>query len=373
MLTLFRANALRTFVAALLAVVALRSAATGLRDNAYSNDELGFSMALPAELADAGWHIFLEDPDEYDTYDEFAVVFEGPNSAGLVVHVEELPEPMSLDTYLGAYLLMLSIFAEDWVEESTTPVDVNGVEGYELVGTLTDEIPMHVVAYVFLTETHVFEMIGEARDPVPFPLEEFRAIVDTFVLGVPTVAIRSAATGLRGNAYSNDELEFSMALPAELADAGWHIFLEDPDEYDTYDEFAVVFEGPNSAGLVVHVEELPEPMSLDTYLGAYLLMLSIFAEDWVEESTTPVDVNGVEGYELVGTLTDEIPMHVVAYVFLTETHVFEMIGEARDPVPFPLEEFRAIVDTFVLGVPTVTDVSPAAASLTQWAKLKAVR
>ena len=204
MVTVFRANALRTFLAALLAVVAIvlgggcdgepdpvlddgydetRNAATGLRGNAYSNDELGFSMALPAELADAGWHIFLEDPDEDDTYDEFGVVFEGPNSAGLVVHVEELSEPMSLDTYLDEYLLMISIEAEDWVEESTTPVDVNGVEGYEVVGALTDEgIPMHVVAYVFLTETHVFEMGGEAHDPDPFPLEEFRAIVDTFVL-----------------------------------------------------------------------------------------------------------------------------------------------------------------------------------------------
>jgi hypothetical protein len=193
LLTLFRSNALRTFVAALLAVVALRSAATGLRDNAYSNDELGFSMALPAELADAGWHIFLEDPDEDDTYDEFAVVFEGPDFENLdppylVVHVEELSEPMSLDTDLDAYLLMISFFAEDWVEESTTPVDVNGVEGYEVVGTKTDGgIPMHVVAYVFLTETHVLLMLGEAHDPVPFPLEEFRAIVDTFVLGVPTV------------------------------------------------------------------------------------------------------------------------------------------------------------------------------------------
>ncbi len=186
MLTLFRANALRTFVAALLAVVALRSAATGLRDNAYSNDELGFSMALPAELADAGWMVYT-DPE----FPEFGyVVFVGPEDERyLEVYVDELSEPVSLDAYLDAKLLIMN-----WVEESTTPVDVNGVEGYEVVATMTDEgIPTRIVEYVFLTETHVFEMQGEAHDPVPFPLEEFRAIVDTFVLGVPTVTDVSPA------------------------------------------------------------------------------------------------------------------------------------------------------------------------------------
>jgi hypothetical protein len=126
LLTLFRANALRTFVAALLAVVALRSAATGLRDNAYSNHEVGFSMALPAELADAGWMVYT-DPE----FPEFGyVVFVGPEDERfLEVYVDELSEPVSLDAYLDAKLLIMN-----WVEESTTPVDVNGVEGYEVVG-----------------------------------------------------------------------------------------------------------------------------------------------------------------------------------------------------------------------------------------------
>ena len=193
-------------------------------------------------------------------------------------------------------------------------------------------------------------------------------LLGAFCLALTLGAARSGmATGISGNVYTNDEFGFTIGLPSELVDAGWRIF----DEGTGLGY--VVFEGPAIETITVYVEELVEEVPLDAFLEISVFIFPLVFEEWVEESTLLIDVNGREGYELVYTaLVANIPTRAVEYMFVTETHSFTMSGIfLGDPFPFPLAEFRAILGTFVIG--NATDVSPAGSALTQWATLKAGR
>ncbi len=175
------------------------------------------------------------------------------------------------------------------------------------------------------------------------------------------------ATGIADNVYTNDELDFTIGLPQELVDAGWQALPGDPGL--SY----VVFEGPQVETITVYVEELVEAVPLDDFLEISVFIFPLVFEEWVEESTLLIDVNGREGYEVVYTMTiAEIPTRAVEYMFVTDTHSFTMSGLfLGDPFPFPLNEFRSILGTFHIGVPA--DVEPAGSALTSWGRLKARR
>ena len=182
-----------------------------------------------------------------------------------------------------------------------------------------------------------------------------------------TVASRSTATGIDGAVYTNDALQFTIGLPQELADAGWQVLPGDPGL--SY----VVFEGPQIETITVYVEPLLEPVPLDDFLDISLIIFPLVFEDWAAESVLLLDVNGREGYEVVYTMTvADIPTRAVEYMFVTDTHSFTMSGIfLGDPFPLPLNEFRSILGTFVIGAPT--DVDPAGSALTSWGRLKARR
>lgn len=171
--------ALSALCLALAFGAARASYATGIVDDVYTNDEFGFTIGLPSELADAGWRMFEGEPGV--SY----VVFEGPAIETITVYVEGLAEVVPLDAFLEISLFVFPLVFEDWAEESTLLIDVNGREGYELVYTASvANIATRAVEYMFVTETHSFTMSGLfLGDPFPFPLEEFRSIVGTFVLG----------------------------------------------------------------------------------------------------------------------------------------------------------------------------------------------
>ncbi|MBT3268443.1 hypothetical protein HN371_14905 [Candidatus Poribacteria bacterium] len=177
------------------------------------------------------------------------------------------------------------------------------------------------------------------------------------------------ATGIADSVYTNDEFDFSIALPSDLADAGWRVFEGEPGV--SY----AVFEGPEVETITVYVEELAEPVPLEAFVEISLFIFPLIFDDWLQESSLLIEVNGMEGYEVVYTTTIiGIPTRAVEYMFVTETHSFTMSGLfLGDPFPFPLNEFRSIVNTFELDMGPTTDVSPAGSALTQWARLKGAR
>ncbi|MAF11591.1 hypothetical protein CMK11_14170 [Candidatus Poribacteria bacterium] len=177
------------------------------------------------------------------------------------------------------------------------------------------------------------------------------------------------ATGIADNVYTNDEFDFTIGLPAELAEAGWRVFEGEPGL--SY----AVFEGPEVETITVYVEELVEVVPLEAFVEISLFIFPLIFDDWLEESSLLIDVNGLLGYEVVYTTTIiGIPTRAVEYMFVTDTHSFTMSGLfLGDPFPFPLNEFRSIVNTFTLDLGPTTDVSPAASALTQWARLKGAR
>ena len=177
----------------------------------------------------------------------------------------------------------------------------------------------------------------------------------------------AAATGIEGSVYTNDELGFTIGLPQELVDVGWKAFPGEPGL--SY----VVFEGPQIETITVYVEELLEPVPLDDFLDISLFIFPLVFDDWVAESTLLLEVNGREAYEVIYTTTiAEIDTRAVEYMFVTDTHSFTMSGLfLGDPFPFPLNEFRSILSTFVIGAATA--VEPAGSALTTWGRLRGRR
>ena len=141
-------------LALLLGVVA-SGFATGIADSVYTNDEFDFSIALPSDLADAGWRVFEGEPGV--SY----AVFEGPEVETITVYVEELAEPVPLEAFVEISLFIFPLIFDDWLQESSLLIEVNGMEGYEVVYTTTIiGIPTRAVEYMFVTETHSFTMSG---------------------------------------------------------------------------------------------------------------------------------------------------------------------------------------------------------------------